>query len=73
MSRIRYTFNYEPTHLQLIMESSILSERAHEKKILELILEGLNCHEIGEKVGYSYRTIQRRRQSIYEKTKSLML
>ena len=54
------------------MKSDLLSERAHEKKILELILKGCSCYEIGEKTGYSERTIQRRRQSIYEKTKDLM-
>ena len=72
MEKIKYTFNYKPTFLKYIMESDVLSERAHEKKILELILKGYNCWEIGEQVGYSYRTIQRRRQSIYKKTKDLM-
>lgn len=73
MEKIKYTFRYDTTHLKLIMESSLLSERAHEKKILQLILEGHTCHEIGEEIGYSYRTIQRRRKSIYEKTKDLMI
>lgn len=72
MEKIRYTFNYKPPILDYIMKSNLLSDRAHEKKILELIIEGLTCFEIGEKTGYSERTIQRRRQSIYEKTKDLM-
>ena len=72
MEKIKYTFNYKPIQLKFIMESTLLSDRAHEKRILELILEGKNCYEIGEQVGYSERTIQRRRQSIYEKTKDLM-
>ena len=72
MEKIKYTFNYKPTVYEYIMKSDLLSERAHEKKILELILKGCSCYEIGEKTGYSERTIQRRRQSIYEKTKDLM-
>lgn len=72
MEKIKYTFKYKPIQLKFIMESDVLSDRAHEKKILKLILDGLNCYEIGQQVGYSERTIQRRRQSIYDKTKDLM-
>ena len=73
MERIRYTFNYKPAVLTYLMNSDVLSDRAHEKKILDLIIQGYNCWEIGEQLGYSYRTIQRRRRSIYNKTSDLML
>ena len=73
MERIRYTFKYKQSIYDYIMNSNLLSDRAHEKKILELIVKGWNCYEIGEETGYSERTIQRRRQSIYNKTKDLML
>lgn len=72
MERIRYTFEYKPAVYDYIMGSNLLSERAHEKKILDLIRQGRNCYEIAIEIGYSERTIQRRRQSIYEKTKDLM-
>ena len=73
MERTRYTFNYKQPIYEYIINSDLLSERAHEKQILELIRKGYNCYEIGEETGYSERTIQRRRQSIYNKTKDLML
>lgn len=72
MDKTQYTFRFKPLQLRLIMESNLLNDRGHEKQILDLLVKGYSCLEIGEQVGYSRRTIQRRRQSIYEKTKDLM-
>lgn len=73
MERIRYTFKYKPAIYNYIMNDNILNERNHEKDILELLVKGYTCEEIGEQIGYSYRTIQRRRRSIYNKTRDLMI
>ena len=43
-----------------------------EKEIFKLILKGKSCSQIAEKIGYSERTVQRRRKSIYEKTLQFM-
>lgn len=55
------------------MRDLILNEYKQEKKILELLVKGYTCTEIGDKIGYSERTIKRRRKDIYEKTKDLMV
>lgn len=68
-----YTFNYKPAIYDYIMRDLCLNERNQEKKILELIVKGYTCNEIGQQVGYSERTIKRRRKDIYEKTKDLMI
>ena len=72
MKRFEYTYNYKPGIYDFIMRDLILNEEKKEKKILELIMKGKTCNQIAQEVGYSERTIQSRRKSIYEKTKDLM-
>jgi len=55
------------------MKDMILDENKQEKKILELLVKGYTCEQIAEIIGYSERTIQRRRKDIYYKTKDLMV
>ena len=48
-----------------IMRDLTLNENKKEKKILELLVKGKTCEQIGEEVGYSSRTIVRRRKALY--------
>ena len=56
-----------------IMRDMILNENKQEKRILELLVKGKTCVQIADEIGYSERTIQRRRKDIYNKTKDLMI
>lgn len=67
MERTRYTFDYTDEEYKRIINGDILNPRGCEREILDLLIAGHTCHEIGRELGYSYRTIQRRRQSIYLK------
>lgn len=73
MKKFEYKFKYRPAIYEYIMKDIILNESKKEKEILSLLVKGFNCLQIGDIVGYSERTIQRRRKDIYEKTKDLMI
>lgn len=73
MERIRYSFRFKPAIYNFVIQTVPLNEYQQEKTILDLLIKGYTCSEIGDKVGYSERTIKRRRKSIYEKTKEFML
>lgn len=73
MKNFQYTYNYKPAIYDYIMRDLILNEHKQEKQILELLVKGKTCSEIANQVGYSERTIQRRRKEIYAKTKDLMI
>lgn len=68
----QYTYNFKPMIYDYIMRDLALNENKQEKKILELLVRGKTCEQIGQEVGYSARTIVRRRKDLYEKTKELM-
>lgn len=68
-----YTFNFKPTIYKYVLENVMFNESGKELEILELLIKGYTCLEIGDKVGYSERTIKRRRKSIYYKTKEYMI
>lgn len=69
-----YEFKYHEIMLERILKSPyILNNEKKEKDILKLILKGKNCVQIADIVGYSERTIQNRRKSIYEKTLQYMI
>lgn len=68
----QYTYNFKPMIYDYIMRDLTLNENKQEKKILELLVRGKTCEQIGQEVGYSARTIVRRRKDLYEKTKELM-
>ena len=72
MKTFQYSYNYKPGVYDFIMRDLILNEEKKEKQILELIKKGKTCYQIAQEVGYSERTIQSRRKSIYEKTKDYM-
>ena len=73
LKRFEYTYKYKPAIYNYIMHDMILNETRHEKKILELLVKGKTCEQIANEIGYSERTIQRRRRDIFEKTKDLMI
>lgn len=72
MKTFQYTYEFKPMIYDYIMRDLTLNENKKEKKILELLVKGKTCEQIGEEVGYSSRTIVRRRKALYEKTKELM-
>lgn len=69
----QYTYYYKPAIYDYIMRDLILNEEKKEKQILELLVKGKTCTQIAQEVGYSERTIQSRRKSLYEKTKDYMI
>lgn len=73
MKTFQYQFNYVPEVYNYIMRNIYLSEDKREKEILELCRMGKNCAEIAERVGFSERTIQRRRQEINNKIQDVIL
>lgn len=73
MKTFQYQFNYVPEVYNYIMRNIYLSEDKREKEILELCRMGKNCAEIAERVGFSERTIQRRRQEINDKIQDVIL
>ena len=68
----QYTYHYKPMIYDYIMRDMILNENKQEKKILELLVKGKTCEQIADEIGYSERTIQRRRKDIFNKTRDLM-
>lgn len=73
MKTFQYSYQFKPMIYDYIMRDLILNENKQEKKILELLVKGKTCDQIANEVGYSSRTIVRRRKALYEKTKELML
>lgn len=73
MKTFQYTYQFKPMIYDYIMRDLILNDNKQEKKILELLVKGKTCNQIASEVGYSSRTIVRRRKDLYEKTKELML
>ena len=55
------------------MRNIYLSEEKKEKEILDLCRAGKKCRAIGDELGYSERTIQRRRRDLNHKIKDAML
>jgi len=69
----RYTFKFKPQIKDFLLKELSFNSHKMEKEIFELILCGKTCIEIGDELGYSERTIQRRRKELYYKTKDYML
>lgn len=72
MKCFEYSFNYKPTIQEYIFSNISLCEEKKEKEILELVCKGKTCEQISAEVGYSPRTIARRRKDLYYKIKNLM-
>lgn len=72
MKTKNYKFQYNMPTYEYLMNSFLLNEEKKEKEILTLLLKGKSCMQIAEIIGYSERTVIRRKKEIYEKTKHLM-
>lgn len=73
MKTMNYSFQYSPGIYDYIMSTLCFNEHKKEKEILEQLVRGKTCEEIGNATGYCDRTIQRRRKTLYEKTKQFMI
>ena len=73
MKTMQYTYKYKPAIYEYLMNSFAFDEHKKEREILSLLVKGKTCDEIAREIGYSERTIQRRRKDIYCKTKDLMI
>lgn len=73
MRTFTYNFNYAPPVYEYIMRSIYLSEEKKEKEILDLCRAGKKCSAIADEVGFSERTIQRRRRELNNRIKDVML
>lgn len=73
MKLMQYNFNYSPPIYDFIIRNVNLSSEKREKEILDLCRAGKKCSAIADEVGFSERTIQRRRQELNVKIKNAML
>lgn len=73
MKTFQYTFEFKPGIKEYIMRELYFNKHQKEKEILQRLCDGETCYEIADALGYSDRTIVRRRKSLYEKTKDYML
>lgn len=73
MKKFEYTYKYKPAIYKYIMKEFIFDENKKEKEILELLVKGKTCEQIAIEIGYSPTTIKRRRRTLYELTKDLMI
>lgn len=73
MKLMQYNFNYSPPIYDFIIRNINLSDEKREKEILDLCRAGKKCSAIADEVGFSERTIQRRRQELNIKIKNAML
>lgn len=67
MKRFQYMFNYTDEEYDTILKNVKFNKSKNEKEIFKLLTQGYTCHQIAEKMDSSYRTIQRRRRTIYNK------
>ena len=73
MRTMTYTYNFQPELYEYVIKSNLLNHKKDEHKILKELVKGYTCKEIGNKLNYSERTIQKRRKDIYFKTKRYMV
>lgn len=73
MKTFQYTFNYSPPIYDFIIRNIYLSEEKKDREILELCRAGKKCSTIAYEVGFSERTIQRRRKELNDRIKDVML
>ena len=72
MKRFEYHFQYSPAKYNFILENIPLCEEKQEKEILEMVCKGKTCEQVGAELGYSARTIARRRKDLYYRIRDLM-
>lgn len=72
MKKFEYRFQYNPAKYNFIVSNMHLCEEKREKEILEMLHNGKTCEQVGAELGYSARTIARRRKDLYYRIKDLM-
>ena len=60
-------FNMSKNKYDYIVKNVIFNVPKREKEIFKLLVKGYNANEISEKIGFSIRTIYRRRDEIKNK------
>ena len=73
MKTFQYTFEFKPGIKEYIMRELYFNKHKKEKEILQRLCDGETCYEIADTLGYSDRTIVRRRKALYENTKDYMI
>lgn len=72
MKKFEYRFRYSPAKYDFILNNISLCEEKQEKEILEMVCKGKTCEQVGAELGYSARTIARRRKDLYYRIRDLM-
>ena len=67
MKKPHYYFDMPQETYDFIIKKGLLRESKKEKTILDLCLQGNSLKEIVVKTGYSMRTINYRKQDIYQR------
>ena len=67
MKRFQYTFDYTDEEYNTILKTVRFNKSKKEMEIFKLLTQGYTCNQIAEKMDSSWRTIQRRRRTIYNK------
>ena len=67
MKKEHYYFDMPQETYDFIIKKGLLKESKKEKTILDLCLQGNSIKEIVVKTGYSMRTVNYRKQDIYQK------
>ena len=67
MKKPHYYFDMSQETYDFIIKKGLLRESKKEKTILDLCLQGNSLKEIVVKTGYSMRTINYRKQDIYQR------
>lgn len=72
MKTFEYRFKFKEPVYKYLMCSDVLNDYKQEKRILSVLVKGMSSSQIGNEIGYSARTIQRRKHDIFDKVKDLM-
>lgn len=72
MKAFQYNFSPKPVLKDYILSNLFLCDEKCEREILELLYKGKTCEQISAEVGYSPRTIARRRKDLYYRIKDLL-
>lgn len=73
MENFAYNFEFSIDIYNFIIDNVPLYDYHKEKEIFDLLYQGYPCREIGEKLGCSTRTIQRRKRDIYKKIEKFLM
>lgn len=69
MKTFEYRFDLKPGIREYLFREMYFNENKKEKEILDGLCKGKTCYQIGNELGYSDRTIVRRRKELYNKVK----